>query len=180
MSTYLRGGLRAATGRPYPIHTRAVFVGAACGRPPHRHGTALRSRHSKAKGRRIRLSRPYTLQNSRGTRDADSSPSAQNDRGETWSLPRSPPQSGSAGQLPRPGGAIRAGARIRGPRESAQRFSGERRGKGMKGGMSIRAFRMESTLLQCRRAPHAHIQDMQKRSAGGRTAFSFLYLSSLK
>ena len=55
----------------------------------------------------------------------------------------------------RPYTNLRRGAvgAIRGPRESAQRFSGERRGKEMKGGMPIRAFRMEWTLPRRRRAP---------------------------
>ena len=40
---------------------------------PARHGTTFQVRHSEAKGRRIRFSRPCTLRNNTGTRDADSS-----------------------------------------------------------------------------------------------------------
>ena len=63
-----------------------------------------------------------------------------------------PPQCTHWGTFPLGGGRFYK-ARNQGPRESAQRFPGERRGKGMKGGMPARVFRMEWTLPRRRRAP---------------------------
>ena len=81
-----RGKRGAGPGgqRPPLPHPCGAFVGAACGRPPHRcgtafyvgrddparHGSAFRSRHSEAKGRRIRLPRPWLPQGPHGRRNA--------------------------------------------------------------------------------------------------------------
>ena len=115
---------------------------------PTQRRTAPHPRHSEAVRPKNPYSRPFSFLLRTKTGVTDSSPSAQNDKrggaqndkGGSRASFCSPPQSGRAGQLPRPGGAV-TGAQIRGPTR-AQR-SGSRGGRTSKGAereMPARAF----------------------------------------
>ena len=122
---------RAAVGRPYE-HGEAWGRGGL--RPPAvaiRDLLARRGRHAPHKeelrpipvilrpqGRRIRILRPCTFLLRKRTGENGFFAVAQNDKGGAQNDRRKggaslylPPQSGCAGQRPRPGGAIRAGGR---------------------------------------------------------------------